>query len=137
MISLVQPPRNLGAPICIICGKTEDGSLKRKLKLRRKFEMKDPANWGLCVEHEKLHQEGFIALVEAVQPSHTLAEDGTVQDGGDPHRTGKVIHVRYELAEQLFKTAIDRSLPMVFCLPNVAAQMTEMSKTAAKAADKK
>lgn len=137
MIQLFNKPRNLGPPICIICGKTEGGSVLKNRKIRRRFEMKDAANWYLCTEHEKLHQEGFIALVEAVQPSHTLAEDGTVTEGGDPHRTGKVIHVRFELAEQLFQTRIDRSLPLVWCHPDVGKRLEAMQREAAIVADEK
>jgi hypothetical protein len=135
-ISFSPPPRISGPAICIVCGKTHGGSVKRHRKLRDQFEMKTPGNWDMCDEHKKLHQEGYIALVEAIQPSHTLQEDGEIIAGGDPHRTGKVIHVRYELAEQLFQTAIDRSLPMVFCLPDVATRMADMNSTAADGSKK-
>jgi hypothetical protein len=126
-----------GPSICIVCGKSKGGSVRKHRKIREIFEMRVPGNWEMCDEHKKLHQEGFIALVEAIQPSHTLQESGKITSGGDPHRTGKIVHVRYELAEQLFATAIDRSLPMVFCLPDVSERFKDMMRNAAQVADQK
>lgn len=99
--------------------------------------MKVPGQWDMCTPHKKLHQEGFIALVEAVQPPHTLQEDGKIIADGEAHRTGKITHVTYELAEQLYRTAIDRSLPMVFCHPDVSKCFESVMRHAAQIADKK
>lgn len=128
MVNLVSPPKNLGPAICIICGKSAAGSIKKHQHIRDAFEMKTPGQWDLCKEHKKLHQEGFIALVEAVPPG---------LEGEEAHRTGPITHVRYELAEQLFKTAIDRTLPMVFCYPDVSSRFKEMVGIAGALADKK
>lgn len=132
MVQLFNPPKVLGPAICIICGKSDGGSVKKHKKIREIFEMKVPGNWDMCKEHKKLHQEGFIALVEAVQPDHTLLDNGKITDNGEAHRTGRVIHVKYDLAEQLFKTAIDRTLPMVFCLPDITKRFEDMVRFAAK-----
>lgn len=123
MIQLVESPKVLGPAICIICGKSEGGRVTKHKHIREAFEMKIPGNWDMCKPHKKLHQEGFIALVEALPP-----EDGK----DEAHRTGKFIHVKYDLAEQLFKTAIDRSLPMVFCMPDISKRLEDMVRFAAK-----
>lgn len=137
MIQLFSPPKILGPTVCIICGKSNGGSVKKNRKIREIFEMKVPGNWDMCKEHKKAHQEGYIALVEAVQPECTLLDNGDITANGEPHRTGKIVHVKYETAEQLFKTAIDRTLPMVFCLPDITKRFEDMVRHAAKAADKK
>lgn len=130
MISLVSPPKNLGPAVCVVCGKSKGGSVLKHPPIRDIFEMKVPGQWDLCKEHKKLFQEGYIALIEAMEPETLLIDDGQLSPSREAVRTGVITHVRYELAEQLFKTAIDRSLPLVFCKPNVSKRFEEMLKFA-------
>lgn len=135
MISLSQQSQALGPAVCVICGKSKGGSVTKDKHIREIFEMKKPGEWDMCKEHKKLFQEGFIALIEAVEPAHTLLDAIPVQV--EARRTGKIVHVRYELAEQLFRTAIDRTLPMVFCAEGVTQRFESMMRNAAQVSDKK
>ena len=50
--------------ICIICGKEFDtGALLLDKRLRKQFDQHTTTGIGMCPEHKKLHEEGYIALV--------------------------------------------------------------------------
>jgi hypothetical protein len=94
--------------VCMVCGVPFDtGNLLLDRRLRNSMETHTVTNWGLCPEHEKLHKEGFVALVE-IDPErsgeHTL--EGV-------WRTGNLCHLRREAAKKVINYPVD-DLPLVF-----------------------
>lgn len=109
--------------LCPICGKSDSSRLiLSKEETLAALELQKRSDWALCKEHQKLFDEGFIALVEA-EPR--LMVDGIVKET-DARRTGKICHVRRSVAENLFGEAIDPRWPMVFCPPNVLESLQAM-----------
>ena len=97
--------------LCPICGKeAETGNLLLDRNLRERFEMKTPTHWDLCPEHKKLHEDGFIALVEVLDNT----KGGGTLNAGKVHRTGLICHLRRSVAETLFGEDFPVSVPLVF-----------------------
>lgn len=69
--------------VCLVCGQPFDtGNLLLDTHivngaLRKTFEMRTTTGWGLCPPHEKLHKDGFVALV-ACDESKSRDERGRI-----------------------------------------------------------
>lgn len=51
--------------VCLVCGAVFDtGSILLDKRLRASMEHRTTTGWGLCVEHQRLFDEGYVALVE-------------------------------------------------------------------------
>lgn len=101
------------AKVCPVCGKEwkTDTILMHK-RLVEKFEMTTVTGYDLCPDDEAKYAEGFIALVEAKDKGH-----GSTAKIHEPHRTGRIAHMKFEAAKQVFTTQLERDgkmLPMVF-----------------------
>jgi len=80
--------------VCPVCGKTEDtGSLLMDMRLKPTFNKFTTTGWGLCAEHKKLADDGYVALVECSNDQPTL--ESAV-------RTGNIAHVRRSAFDRLF-----------------------------------
>lgn len=105
---------------CMVCGKTFDTGnilLDTRIvngKLPQTFDRHTVTGWGLCEGHEKLHKDGFVALV-AIDESKSRDERGQVTPRS-AYRTGTVAHVRRTVAKEIFNVPPEEiDLPMVFC----------------------
>jgi hypothetical protein len=50
---------------CLVCGTSFDtGNLLLDRRLRASMAHHTTTGWGLCPEHQKLFEDGFVALVE-------------------------------------------------------------------------
>ena len=51
--------------VCLVCGTAFDtGAVLLDKRLRASMERHTATGWGLCPEHRKLADDGFVALVE-------------------------------------------------------------------------
>ena len=107
--------------ICQVCCKchTHNTEILIHKNLRDIPEDKRVTGWGLCEEHDRLFNEGYIALVGALAPegSTTLKEE-------DAHRTGDIIHMKRTVFKETFDANISDDLPMVFVEPEVVKMIT-------------
>ena len=89
--------------VCIVCGKPYDtGCILLDRRLRQVFNTHTTTGWGLCPEHQKLHEEGFIALIECdAEKSGNPAPGGTVKPE-NAHRTGLIAQIRREAFSKVF-----------------------------------
>jgi hypothetical protein len=118
-------PVTIEQSVCPICGKAEDsGNIVLDMKLRDVFEMRTPGQWNLCAAHQKLSDDGFIALVEADPKSPKLANGNT--DPACAYRTGTVVHILRDVAVALFGLALDPRWPMVFVEPHITKRLHEL-----------
>ena len=84
-------------------------------RLRNSMERHTITGYGLCEEHDRLNQEGYIMLVAAKNP----ADKATMQVG-EAERTGEVAAIKREVFMQLFNVpAAQAQLPMVYVEPEV------------------
>lgn len=91
---------------CLVCGDTFDtGSILMDKRLKDKFEAKTVTGWGLCPEHKKLHEDGFIALV-AIDETKSHKVHGTCTPDS-VWRTGRLIHISKATAMKLMNLSVE------------------------------
>lgn len=111
---------------CLVCGKDYDtGSILLDKRLKPTFEHKTLTGVGLCPDDEKLHKDGFIALV-AVDESKTEGYGSSIKPE-DAYRTGTMAHIRRTVARKVFNVEIPDNLPMMFCDPEVIETLAKMA----------
>jgi hypothetical protein len=77
---------------CAVCGKDYDtGALLLDTRLGKRFEMHTVTGWGLCPEHQKLYDDGYVALVGADLAKSKLLSNGNCTPEG-AWRTGECKH---------------------------------------------
>jgi len=106
---------------CLVCGKVYDtGSILLDRRLRASLDRHTVTGYGLCPEHEKLHEEGFIALIEC-DPAKSDAPnaEGTLKPW-QVYRTGIVTYLKREAFLRLFDIPDTEKLsPCMFVEPGV------------------
>lgn len=77
--------------LCLVCGTCFDtGNLLLDRRLRANMERHTVTGWGLCAEHQKLADDGFVALVECdPRRSGSPAGDGRMKPE-QAYRTGRL-----------------------------------------------
>lgn len=106
---IVAPP---DAPhICAVCGKTE--AVLSKIDYKRCLQLQNPVNWGLCEKDQQLFDEGYVALVEVLVPRDKKMKPGMTLEK-DVSRTGKIVHLKRDLAEQYFAAPISPERPLAY-----------------------
>lgn len=88
--------------VCIVCGKLFDtGSILLDRRLCDSLERSTITGTGLCPEHLKLFDDGYIALVEVANK-----QNSTTLKPQDADRTGRIAHVRRTVATEIFNAAL-------------------------------
>lgn len=110
--------------ICPICGvkHTHDTEILIHKNLRSIPKDQRVTGWGLCEEHDKLHKDGFVALV-ATKPPAT----GDTLKIKDAIRTGDIAHLRRTAAADIFGRDFPMDLPMVFVELEVITMLKSMA----------
>ena len=114
--------------VCLVCGTRFDtGAILLDRRLRASMERHTATGWGLCPEHQKLSDDGFVALVECgPQRSGSPAGDGRVKPE-QAYRTGRLAHLKREAFAQVFNVPIAADQPCVFVEPGVIEQLQTMT----------
>ena len=111
---------------CIVCGKNYDtGSLLLDKRLRDTFEHHTLTGTGLCPEHEKLHKEGYVALVE-IDPLKSHAGGRTILKPDEVWRNGVLMHMKRTVARDVFNAEVPDTQPMMFIDAEVTAKLKSM-----------
>ena len=113
--------------VCLVCGTSFDtGSLLLDRRLRASMERHTTTGWGLCAEHQRMHSDGFVALVECdPQRSGARSSDGLLKPG-QAYRTGRLAHLRREVFARVFDVAVVPDQPVVFVEPGVIERLQGM-----------
>lgn len=100
---------------CVVCGMNYDtGAVLLHKHMKPDLERYTLTGNGLCPEHRKLYEEGYVALVE-------VSEDRK-------YRTGNVAHVRRSVAEEIFNVPIGENVPVVHAEVGVLEKLAAMVK---------
>ena len=79
---------------CPVCLKTFDtGNLLLDDKLRVVFKKYTVTGYGLCEEHKKVVEDGYVILVEVRERP---------QKGQDPYRTGNTAYLKRHVVKDIF-----------------------------------
>lgn len=113
--------------VCLICGVTFDtGSILLDKRLQASMEHHTTTGWGLCAEHQRLFDEGYIALVECdPQRSGLSSETGSLKPE-QAYRTGRMAHLKREVFADVFNVLIATNQACVFVEPGVIEQLQTM-----------
>jgi hypothetical protein len=118
--------------ICLVCGASFDtGAILLDKRLRASMKRHTTTGWGLCPEHQKLSDDGFVALVECdPQRSGSPAGSGRMKPE-QAYRTGRLAHLKREVFAKVFNVPIAAGQPCVFVEPGVIEQLQTMVEPAA------
>jgi len=117
--------------VCLVCGTSFDtGSLLLDKRLRASMKRHTTTGWGLCPEHQKLFDDGFVALVEC-DPERSGAAAGGRLKPEQAYRTGRVAHLRRTAFAEVFNTPITAEQACVFVEPGVLDHLQAMVVPAA------
>ena len=116
--------------VCKVCGKEyATGTVLLHRRLKPVLERMQVTGWGVCPDHAKLFEEGYVALV-GVDPEKSAAVGGKMAME-DAHRTGSIAHVRRhvfaEVLGPVFGLALDEATPMVYVDEGVLNWLHKMS----------
>ena len=113
--------------VCLVCGTRFDtGTILLDKRLRPSMERHTATGWGLCPEHQKLSDDGFVALVEC-DPQRSGVSGGVARMKPEQaYRTGRLVHIKREAFAQVFSVPIADGQACVFVEPGVIAQLQTM-----------
>ena len=116
--------------VCLVCGATFDtGNLLLDRRLRASMEHHTKTGWGLCPEHQKMADDGFVALVEC-DPQRSSAPGAGRMKPEQAYRTGRLAHLRRAVFTQVFNVPLDDKQVCVFVEPGVIEQLQAMTAPA-------
>ncbi|MDD2767933.1 MAG: ATPase [Methylococcus sp.] len=112
--------------VCLVCGKAFDtGAILLDKRLRASMEHHTAMGWGLCHEHQKLSDDGFVALVEC-DPQRSGSQAGGRMKPEQAYRTGRLAHLRRTVFAELFNVPIEDKQACVFVESGVIDQLQSM-----------
>ncbi|HBN9817938.1 TPA: ATPase [Pseudomonas aeruginosa] len=116
--------------VCLVCGTHFDtGSVLLDKRLRASMERYTTTGWGLCAEHQKLFDDGFVALVEC-DPERS----GSPGDRLKPehaYRTGHLAHLKRHVFAEIFNVQLAADQACVFVEPGIIERIQTMVAPAA------
>ena len=111
--------------VCLVCGTPFDtGNILLDKRLRASLAHRTTTGWGLCPEHQKLSDDGFVALVECDPQRSGLPRDRLKPE--QAYRTGRVAHLKREVFADVFNVSIPAEQPCVFVEPDVIEHLQAM-----------
>jgi len=111
--------------VCLVCGTPFDtGNLLLDKRLRASMERHTVTGWGLCAEHQKLADDGFVALVEC-DPQRSGSPGGSLKPE-QAYRTGRLAHIKRHVFTQVFNVPIEANQACVFVEPGVIEKLQAM-----------
>lgn len=83
--------------VCPVCCVEHTPSVLIDKGLRKTLSQHEFSGWSMCAEHQKLKDDGYIALVVCTGTPKGLAE---------ANRTGDIVHVRAGAWANIFNTPV-------------------------------
>lgn len=87
------------------------------------MERHSTTGWGLCTEHRRLFDDGYVALVECDPQRSGLPAGGECLELGQAYRTGRVAHMKCEVFARTFDVTIATAQACVFVEPGVIERL--------------
>lgn len=113
--------------VCLVCGTAFDtGAILLDKRLRASMEHHTTTGWSLCPEHQRLFDDGFVALIECDPERSGSAADGLLKPV-QAFRTGRLAHLRRSVFAQVFNVSIEATQACVFVEPGVIDRLQSMT----------
>ena len=111
--------------LCLVCGVAYDtGSILLDKRLRASLAHFTTTGWGLCPEHQKLSDDGFVAPVEC-DPQRS-GSPGDRLKLEQAYRTGRLAHVKRDVFATVFNVPVAADQAFVFVEPGVIERLQAM-----------
>lgn len=110
--------------ICLVCCNKYSAAILLDRRMKDSLEPETVTGWGLCEEHKKLFDDGYIALIGIDESKSTIKANGNIT-AEDAYRTGNVCHVRYPVLQGFFNMPINPKLPIIFVEDEVINKLQE------------
>ena len=115
--------------LCLVCGCEYDtGAILLDRRLRQHLERYTTTGWGLCEEHQRLHHDGYVALVECDPRRSGEPSSKNLLPPDQAYRTGRLAHLRREAFARMFDVPITPHQPCIFVDPGVIDQLQLMAQ---------
>ncbi|MBH2008463.1 MAG: ATPase [Xanthomonadaceae bacterium] len=115
--------------VCLVCGvKYDTSSILLDKRLRASLEHHTTTGWGLCDEHQKLSNDGFVALVEC-DPQRS-GSPGARLKPEQAYRTGRLAHLKRGVFATVFNVPVAADQACVFVEPGVIERLQAMVEPA-------
>ena len=115
--------------VCLVCGVTYDtGSILLDKRLRASMKHHSTTGWGLCPEHQKLSDDGFVAMVECDPERSGLPGDRLKTE--QAYRTGRLAHLKRGVFATVFNVPVAADQACVFVEPGVIERLEAMVEPA-------
>ena len=90
----------MGYALCPVCGEKHDEVvlLQTRMGAPPKLNRDNFTGWAMCPEHQKLKDEGYVAMVVV-----TNTEQPTLETA---NRTGDIMHVRESVWPRIFNVPV-------------------------------
>lgn len=119
--------------VCMVCGQPFDtGSLLLDRRLKPTLAPRTPTGWGLCPQHQKLSDQGFIALIECDLDRSGAPSAGERLKPEQMQRTGRLAFVKRAVFSKIFDTSIMANQPCVFVEAGLIERIETMVASAAR-----
>jgi hypothetical protein len=113
--------------LCLVCGTEYDtGTILLDRRLRASLKRYTTTGWGLCPEHQRLFDDGFVALVECDPGKSGIPSSADRLKPDQACRTGRVLHLKRDAFGRVFSVPIEPNLPSVFVEPGVIEKLEAM-----------
>ena len=111
--------------ICKICGtEYENGDILFNKRLQNIKDKQTVIGYGLCPEHKKLHEDGFIALIAIDESKSTKSTNGNYLPE-NAHRTGSLAYIKGEVFNTIFKHDINIKAEMLYVTEEIIILLKE------------
>ncbi|WP_019655350.1 hypothetical protein [Variovorax atrisoli] len=113
--------------LCLVCGLNFDtGGILFERRLRQSMQRHTVTGWGLCGEHRRLFEEGFVALIECDPERSGVPADQDHMRPEQASRTGRLAHLKRETLARMTHLTLAPDMPCVFVEPGVIEQLRAM-----------
>ena len=113
--------------LCLVCGLNFDtGGILFDRRLRQRMQRHTVTGWGLCGEHRRLFEEGFVALIECDPERSGVPADQDHMRPEQAWRTGRLAHLKRETLARVTHVTLAPDVPCVFVEPGVIEQLGTM-----------
>jgi len=115
--------------ICIVCGhEYSTSTVLLHKRLRKSLSSNMITGWGMCDEHQKLKDDGFVAMVGCDEAASIHTKNGNINPEG-AFRTGPIAHLNIRMWDRIMNIPMPKDM-MCFCEDEVINQLNSILKNA-------
>lgn len=106
--------------VCPVCLKEHDPVVLLNTRMAKTLTRHEFAGWAMCEEHQKLKDEGYVALI-------AVSDQGSMVTLENANRTGHTAHVRQAVWAHIFNVPLsDKGL--AFVSPEIITYLQKLTQ---------